>query len=81
MLDLCFSSSSSAEHTIDDALVIGQPINDGSDERVVLFVQLPAGRTLNDELVKRVKHEIRTRRSARHVPARVSRPDRLIVGH
>lgn len=83
MLDLCFSSSSSsAEYsgTIDDALVIGQPINDGSDERVVLFVQLPVGQTLDDELVKRVKHEIRTRRSARHVPARVSLFSYLVSG-
>lgn len=74
VLDLCFSPiATSPELVISDALVIGQPIDDGSDERVILFLQLPEGRTLHEDLIKQVKHEIRARRSPRHVPARVSK--------
>lgn len=73
VLDLCFSpAATTPDLVIADALVVGQPINDGSDERVILFLQLLEGRTLHDNLIKRVKYEIRTRRSPRHVPARVS---------
>ena len=49
----------------------GQSIAQGTDERVILFVKLLEGEVLSDELQKRIKHEIRTRRSARHVPAKV----------
>jgi hypothetical protein len=82
VLDLCFSPiATTADLVIADALVVGQPINGGADERVILFLQLPEGRTLHEDLVKRVKHEIRTRRSPRHVPARVSNesPDTSLV--
>ncbi len=61
-------------HTIVDALAIGQSIAQGTDERVILFVKLLEGEALSEDLVKRIKHEIRTRRSARHVPAKVRDP-------
>lgn len=47
-------------------------IQDGADERVILFVQLPEGNRLDEALIKRIKDEVRLRRSPRHVPARVS---------
>jgi len=70
---LCFASEAaqSPDEIIVDSLVIGQPIKGGADERVVLFLQLPEGGKLSDDLVNRVKAEIRTRRSPRHVPARI----------
>lgn len=69
-MDLCFSDSS-AEDIIVDCLAVGQQIDGGTDERVVLFVKLPEGRKLSDALQQRIKAEIRARRSPRHVPARV----------
>lgn len=49
------------EPTIEDALVVGHPTADKSDERVIMFVQMKEGVKLEDELVKRVKTFIRTR--------------------
>ncbi|PCH41206.1 acetoacetyl-CoA synthetase [Wolfiporia cocos MD-104 SS10] len=72
VIELCFAPSSShAAHTIVDSLVIGQNITGGTDERVILFVKLLEGQTLTEELEKRIKAEVRSRRSARHVPARI----------
>ena len=51
---------------------IGQKVEGGLDERVVLFVKISNGFTVSAELEKRIKAEIRARRSPRHVPARVS---------
>lgn len=53
---------------------MGQLIASGTDERVILFVKLLEGESLTEELVKRIKHEIRSRRSPRHVPAQVGLP-------
>jgi len=39
--------------------------------RVVLFVRLRAGLTLDEELVKRIKDAIRRNTTPRHVPARI----------
>ena len=77
---MCFASEAaqSPDEIIVDSLVIGQPIKGGADERVVLFLQLPEGGKLSDDLVNRVKAEIRTRRSPRHVPARVRPPSTRI---
>ena len=69
MLDLVFSSSQ--EDKLLDYVAIGQKIDGGLDERVVLLVKLPKGHMLTVELEKKIKHEIRARRSPRHVPARV----------
>ena len=73
VIDLCFSPEASHHsHTIVDCLAVGHSIAQGTDERVILFVKLLEGESLTEELEKRVKHEIRTRRTARHVPAKVS---------
>jgi len=81
VLDLCFTNSGS-EH-ISDYLAVGQMIDNGSDERVILFLKLPAGRELTLELEQTVRSEIRKRRSPRHVPAKVSsfHPLRLAGTH
>ncbi|KAH9936950.1 acetoacyl-CoA synthetase [Amylocystis lapponica] len=72
VIELCFAPGAShAAHTIVDCLVIGQSIAKGTDERVILFVKLLEGQVLSTELEEKVKTEIRSRRSARHVPARV----------
>ncbi|KDQ64516.1 hypothetical protein JAAARDRAFT_145328 [Jaapia argillacea MUCL 33604] len=72
VLDMCFSPSSThASHTVIDFLAVGQSIDGGTDERVVLFVQLMEGQHLSEELEKKIRQEIRVRRSARHVPARI----------
>ena len=39
--------------------------------RVVLFVRLAAGVTLDEDLEKRIRAKIRTGASPRHVPARI----------
>jgi acetoacetyl-CoA synthetase len=52
-----------------EALVIGQDWQ--NDVRVVLFVRLADGFTLDDELVKRIKQTIRENTTPRHVPAKI----------
>ncbi|MEI5681412.1 MULTISPECIES: acetoacetate--CoA ligase [unclassified Mesorhizobium] len=52
-----------------EALCIGQTWDD--DVRVVLFVRLAEGVTLDEALDKRIKTKIRTGASPRHVPARI----------
>ncbi|KAG8952658.1 hypothetical protein FRC04_004020 [Tulasnella sp. 424] len=69
VLDAAFSPSSA--HHIVDSLVVGQAIQGGVDERVVLFVKLADGRVLDDALRKAVKTEVRARRTARHVPEKI----------
>ena len=61
-------------HIIYDALAAGQSIQGGTDERVILFVKLGEGIELSDELQKTIRVQIRTKRSARHVPEVVSIP-------
>ena len=51
---------------IEDSLCIGQPFK--GDERVILFLKLSSGSKLSEELVQRVKLQIRSELSARHVP-------------
>jgi acetoacetyl-CoA synthetase len=50
-----------------EALVIGQQLK--RDVRVVLFTKLREGATLDDALRKRIRTQIRTHASPRHVPA------------
>ncbi|MCG8429289.1 MAG: acetoacetate--CoA ligase, partial [Chromatiales bacterium] len=50
-----------------ESIVIGQEWE--NDVRVVLFVKLREGITLNDELIARIKTQIRTKATPRHVPA------------
>ncbi len=52
-----------------DCLAIGQEWD--SDTRVILFVVLQEGITLDEELAKRLKTQIRTGASPRHVPAKI----------
>ncbi|PHP66261.1 acetoacetate--CoA ligase [Zhengella mangrovi] len=52
-----------------EALCIGQDWQD--DVRVVLFVRLADGVTLDDDLEKKIRTKIRTGASPRHVPARI----------
>jgi acetoacetyl-CoA synthetase len=52
-----------------ESLVIGQRWD--NDERVVLFVRLRDGLTLDEPLAARIKDHIRRNTSPRHVPARV----------
>ena len=56
-----------------ESLVIGQDWPPGviGDVRVVLFVKLREGETLDETLVDRVKKQIRDNTTPRHVPARV----------
>jgi acetoacetyl-CoA synthetase len=54
---------------ISEALCIGQDFD--GDVRVVLFVRLAAGVSLDEELEKRIRTKIRTGCSPRHVPARI----------
>ena len=50
-------------------MVIGQQWD--SDIRVVLFVRLRDGLTLDDELQARVRAHVREQTTPRHVPARI----------
>ena len=52
-----------------EALVIGQDWED--DVRVVLFVRLANGVSLEEDLIKKIKTRIRTGCTPRHVPAKV----------
>jgi acetoacetyl-CoA synthetase len=52
-----------------ESLVIGQDWN--NDVRVVLFVRLREGATLDDALVKRIKEKVRANTTPRHVPDKV----------
>jgi acetoacetyl-CoA synthetase len=54
---------------IQEALVIGQDWD--NDVRVVLFVRLKEGVTLDDELRDRIRRTIRENASPRHVPAKI----------
>jgi acetoacetyl-CoA synthetase len=52
---------------IADAVVIGQQFQ--GDERVILFVQMHQNYELTEEVIKKIKANIRTSCSPRHVPA------------
>ncbi len=52
-----------------EALAIGQDFD--GDVRVVLFVRLREGATLDEPLLKRIRSQIRSGASPRHVPAKV----------
>ena len=52
-----------------ESIVIGQDFD--NDVRVVLFVKLKEGLTLDDALVKAIKEQIRANTTPRHVPVKV----------
>jgi len=54
---------------VQESVVIGQDWD--NDVRVVLFVVLKPGTTLDDPLRERIKRQIRSGASPRHVPARI----------
>jgi acetoacetyl-CoA synthetase len=54
---------------IKESLAVGQDYH--GDQRVILFVQLKDGYTLDDALVKKIKTSLRTKASPRHVPSRI----------
>jgi acetoacetyl-CoA synthetase len=54
---------------IEEALCIGQDWD--NDVRVVLFVRLRGGRTLDDALRERIRKQIRANATPRHVPAKI----------
>ncbi len=50
---------------------MAQRSQDESEERVILFLKMAPGSQFNDDLVKRVRQDIRLQLSARHMPALV----------
>lgn len=52
-----------------DSIVIGQDWQD--DVRIVLFVKLREGKTLDEELINTIKSTIKQNASPRHVPAKI----------
>ncbi len=52
-----------------ESLVVGQDWE--NDVRVVLFVRLREGLNLDEALVKRIKQQVRSNTTPRHVPARI----------
>jgi len=60
-----------------ESIVIGQdwPPGSSSDVRVVLFVKLREGLTLDEALEKRIKTVIRSNTTPRHVPAKILQVD------
>jgi acetoacetyl-CoA synthetase len=52
-----------------DAVVVGQNWED--DVRVILFVQMAEGQELTEELIKKMRTDIRSNCTPRHVPAKV----------
>jgi acetoacetyl-CoA synthetase len=60
-------------HEVVESIVIGQdwPPGNNGDVRVVLFVKLRDGMSLDDALEKRIKMVIRDNTTPRHVPAKI----------
>ncbi|MGH8692087.1 MAG: AMP-binding enzyme, partial [Burkholderiales bacterium] len=58
---------------VEESVAIGQlwPPDNPTDTRIVLFVKLREGYSLEDALEERIRHEIRRHASPRHVPARI----------
>jgi acetoacetyl-CoA synthetase len=81
VIEAHFSASSGVEaaHTVVDCLAVGQAVDGGMDERVILFVKLPDGEKLSARLIQRIKEEVRKRRSPRHVPGMVSHGQHCLV--
>ncbi len=52
-----------------ESVVVGQEV--GHDVRVVLFVRLREGCQLDEALIERIRRQIRTHTTPRHVPAKV----------
>jgi acetoacetyl-CoA synthetase len=59
--------------SVEEAVAIGQlwPPDKPTDTRVVLFVKMKEGNVLDDALEERIRAEIKTHASPRHVPAKI----------
>ena len=55
---------------VKESLAIGQDLEE--DQRVILFVQCKEGYHLDEALEKKIRTELRTKASPRHVPAVVA---------
>lgn len=55
-----------------DSVVVGIPNADRSDEEVALFVVLPAGETLTDASISKIRSTIRDKLSPKHVPKHIA---------
>ncbi len=58
-----------AMEELDDSVVVGQSWN--NDVRVILFVKMAQGFELTEALMAKIKADIRTHASPRHVPAQI----------
>ncbi len=54
---------------IEDSVVVGQSWN--NDIRVILFVKMVQGYDLSNDIIDKIKNDIRTNASPRHVPAKI----------
>lgn len=54
---------------VTDSLAVGQQWRD--DTRIILFVLLKDGLTLDEALIKKIKQQIRSNASPRHVPNKI----------
>jgi len=52
---------------VEDSVVVGQQFE--GDERVILFVKMKSGFSLTEDLLKKIRTNIRQQCSPRHVPA------------
>lgn len=64
-----------------DSVCVGQKRLRDPDERVMLFLKMNQGYHFTDDLVQRVKRQIRSELSARHVPAFVFQTFEIPVWH
>jgi len=60
-------------HEVEESVAIGQlwPPDRPADTRIVLFVKLRPGYTLDDALLERIRQRIRENTTPRHVPAKI----------
>ncbi|MEO0254510.1 MAG: acetoacetate--CoA ligase [candidate division WOR-3 bacterium] len=54
---------------IEDSLAVSKKY--GDEERLILFVKLKKGYSLNQELIERIKRELKEKASPRHVPFKI----------
>lgn len=66
VIDGCFADA------IEDYIAIAQTIDNGTDERVILFVKLLKDQELSPTLIDAIRAQIREKRTPRHVPSKVS---------
>ncbi|KAJ3869570.1 acetoacetyl-CoA synthetase [Lentinula novae-zelandiae] len=55
---------------VEDCIAIGQGIDNGTDERVILFIKLSKDQELSPTLIDAIRAQIRHKRTPRHVPSK-----------